>query len=74
MILNYFDRCVQRNTHGKHCVITVFHFCQTEIENLGVAALGDKNVCRLNVAMDNAFGMGGVEGFGDFDAKGQYSF
>jgi hypothetical protein len=37
---------------------------QTEIENLGMAPLGDKNVRRLNVAVDDAFAMGGVESVG----------
>ena len=34
---------------------------QSEIKNLGVAALGYKNVCRFNVAMNDAVGVGSVE-------------
>src|SRR5208337_2729824 len=42
---------------------------QAKIKNFGVAALSDKNVCRLNVAMDDALGVGGVERIGDLDAQ-----
>ena len=43
-------------------------FCQTEVENLGVSALGHEDVGRLNVAMDDALGMCGVEAAGDLNA------
>ena len=42
---------------------------ESEIENFGVAAIGDKNVGRLDVAMDDTFGVGGVESLGDFDGS-----
>src|ERR1700730_18038851 len=45
---------------------------QAEIEDLGVAQFGDKYVCRLNVAMDDALGVGGLEGFRDVDSPVQY--
>ena len=44
-------------------------FCQAEIENFGVAAIGDKNVGGLDVAMDDALLVGGVESVGDFDGR-----
>ena len=40
-------------------------FGQTEVEDLGVSALGDEDVGGLNVAMDDALGMCGVEAVGD---------
>ncbi len=45
--------------------------CHPKIQNLGVAALGDKNVGRLNVAVHNAFGMSGVEGVGHLNRQAQ---
>ena len=50
------------------------NFCQAEIENLGVAALGDKNVGRLDVAMDNAFGVRRIECVGDLNRQAQQHF
>ena len=37
------------------------HLRQTEIQNLGVPALGDEDVRGLDVAMDDAFSVGSVE-------------
>ncbi len=42
---------------------------EAEIENLGVTAIGHENVCGLDVAMDDAFGMGSVKRVGDLDAQ-----
>ena len=42
---------------------------QPKVENLGVSALGDKDVRRLDVAVDDAFGVGGVERVGDLDPR-----
>jgi hypothetical protein len=49
-------------------------FCEAEIENFGVAALGDKDIRGLDVAMDDAVGMGGVERVGDFDTDAEEHF
>src|SRR5208283_47151 len=46
-------------------------FCQAKIQDLGVAALGHKNVCGLNVAMDNTQRVRGVERIGNLDAEGK---
>src|SRR5437867_4209142 len=43
------------------------HFSETEIENFGVSAIGHEKICRLNIAMDDAFGMGGFESVGNLD-------
>ena len=40
---------------------------QAEVEYLGVAALGDENIRRLDVAVDDAFAVRGVESVGDLD-------
>ena len=42
---------------------------QPEIEQLGVAALGDEDVGRLDVAVDDPLAMGGFERIGEFHAK-----
>src|SRR5579863_5426216 len=44
-------------------------FGQTEIEDLCLAALGHKDICGLDVAMDDSLSMRGVERIGDLDAK-----
>jgi hypothetical protein len=49
-------------------------FRQSEIENLGVSALGDEDIGRLDVAVDDSFGMGGIEGVGDFDGECENQF
>jgi len=43
-------------------------FRQPEIQNLGVAALGNKNIRRLNVTVNDSLRMSWVERVGDFDA------
>ena len=40
---------------------------QTKIENFGLAALGDKNICGLDVAMDDAFGVRCFERVGNIN-------
>src|SRR5208282_5859010 len=40
--------------------------CETEIENLGVAARGDEDVSGLDVTVNDSFGMRGVERVCDF--------
>lgn len=42
---------------------------ETEIENFGVAALGDEKVGRLDVAMNNTSAVRGVERVSDFDGE-----
>ena len=46
-------------------------FREAEVEDFGVAAFGDENVGGLDVAMDDAFGVGGVECVGDFDGDAE---
>ena len=35
-------------------------FGEAEIENLPVAAFGDEDICGLDIAVNDAFGVGGV--------------
>ena len=43
-------------------------FCQTEVEDFHLSALGDKNICRLDVAMHDALGVRGVESIGKLNS------
>src|SRR5262249_6145913 len=66
-----FDYTLRRSNvcdHSRFQGIS-FYLSQSEIENLGVTALGDENVRWLDVAMDDSFGMRGVERVGDLDAE-----
>jgi hypothetical protein len=49
-------------------------FCEAEVEELGLSAFGDKNIGRLDIAMNDAFAVGGVEGVGDLDAQRDQGF
>ena len=42
---------------------------ETEVQNFGVAALGDEEIGGLDVAMDDAGFVCGIEGVGDFDGE-----
>jgi hypothetical protein len=40
-----------------------------KIQNFSVAALGDENVCGLDVTVDNALGMGGIQAIGNLNGQ-----
>jgi hypothetical protein len=42
---------------------------QSEVENLGMARLSNKDVRRLDVAVDDSFGMSGVWCIGNLDSE-----
>src|SRR5580658_8699293 len=44
-------------------------FGKAKIENLGVAAFGDEDVGGLDVAVNDALGVGGIEGIRYFDGE-----
>src|SRR5712692_4247988 len=47
---------------------------QAEVENFDLAALSDKDVRRLDVAVNDALRMGGVQSVGDLDAPIEHEF
>ena len=44
---------------------------QSEVEDFGLTAFRNEDVGRLDVAMDNFFGVRGVERVGDLDGQGE---
>src|SRR5712675_1107865 len=50
------------------------NFGEAEVKNFGMPARSDKNIGWLDVAMNDAFGVSGVQGVGDFDGQGQKRF
>src|SRR5246127_1299018 len=44
---------------------------ETEIENLGMPAFGDKNIGGLDVTMNDAFAMSGIESVGHFNRQAE---
>jgi hypothetical protein len=57
----------RRNSHESH-------FRQSEVQNLGMTALGHENVCRLDVPMHDASGVSSIESIGDLNPQRQHSF
>src|SRR2546425_1728892 len=49
----------------------VSDFGQSEVQDLGVPTFGDEDVRRLDVAMDDPFGVRRIERVGDFDGHPQ---
>jgi hypothetical protein len=49
------------------------HFCQAKIENFGVSTRTDENIGRLNVSVNDAGGVSGVERIGDFNGEREES-
>src|ERR1700733_14536526 len=62
------NRNLARRTRCNH------DLCQPEVENLGMPTLGDENVGWLDVAVNDAFGMRGIEGVGNFDSERENQF
>ena len=47
---------------------------QAEVEDFGVSAVRDKDVSGLNIAMNDSFGVRGIEGVGDLDSQRDQCF
>src|SRR4051812_3873839 len=47
----------------------VHEFGKTEVQNLRLASLRHKDVCWLNVAVDDSLGVRGIEGVGNLDGQ-----
>ncbi len=43
--------------------------CHTEIQYFGVVPVGNKNVCRLDVAVDDALRVGSIQSISDLDSQ-----
>src|SRR5579862_129551 len=56
---------------GPTAYLRGFHLREAKIEDFGVAAVGDKNIGGLDVAVNDAFGVSGVQGVRDFDSQAQ---
>ncbi len=50
------------------------HFGETKVKNFGVAALGDKKIGGLDVAVNDVCGVRRIERVGDFDGEGEEVF
>ena len=55
----------------QHLAVVNAHLGQSEIENLGVTALGDENIGGLDIAMDDLLGVRGLECIRDFDGQAE---
>ena len=50
------------------------NFRQSKIKNLGVPALGDKNICGLNIAVNDALRMRRIQRIGNLNARTEKNF
>jgi len=47
---------------------------QPEIQNLGVPAFGDKDIRRLDIAVNDSLRMRGIQPVGNLNRKGEHAF
>jgi hypothetical protein len=57
-------------SHWSQRFVPLADFGQAEVEYFGVAAVGNKNICRLDVAVHDSLGVRRVEGVGDINGDG----
>ena len=58
-----------RRSAATLCRLRAVDFGQSEVENLGMPALGDEDVRGLDVAMNDAFGVRGIQRVGNLDGQ-----
>ena len=46
-------------------------FAKTKVENLSLASISDENICRFDVAVNDALFVGGLQTVGNLNAKVQ---
>ena len=64
--------CVQWWARRRHSpALNWCYLCQTKIQNLGVPALGNENVGRLDIAMNDTFTVGRFQRVCDFDSQAE---
>ena len=66
----FHGHCRLRHRGWRLCVVGL-KLRESEIENFGVLAGGDENIGGLDVAMDDACLVRGVQSVGDFDGQRQ---
>ncbi len=65
-----YSRCWKGGrAHRRGCVPKRVHLGQSEVQDLGLTALGYENICRFDIAMSDAFAVRGVERVGDVDGN-----
>src|SRR6267378_7849378 len=64
--------CGQRSVDMGQCAFVNGLLSEAEIKDFGVGSPGDENIGGLNVAVNDPFGVGSIQGIGDFDANGNH--
>ena len=53
-------RNLRRGHPGVHFGLLLGQLGQSKVQHLGIPALVDEDVCRLDVSVDDAFGVSGI--------------
>src|SRR6266568_5887923 len=61
--------CVAHHRYRRRVAMRARDFGQTKIKNFGVSSPRNKNVGGLNVAMNNALGVGGLESISNLESQ-----
>src|SRR6185369_4349032 len=74
MIGPRFDSRLRGSSCSRRDVSRSYYFRQSEIQNLGISALSDKEICRLDVPVNDPSGVSRVQCIGDVDGEWQKDF